>query len=352
MSAAKIWKLEALTDIWTGDANGKPDRLITTGLLGSIRWWFEVVVRGLDGAACDPSHHKDNKNPGPCPQPGRKPHDAGHHCAVCELFGCTDWARKFRFDVLGADDVPQHEQIKEGDQFQLRFTPLRPIRHEEWAFLDLTIRLIACYGAIGGKTVYKPTEEPHRQPPQQHHHQDFGLVRLLPGERTTRLTSDNLQVYVSEQRWRDLRPGDFNWASLHTFWFVPGRFLARESATESSFNRGLGRKESKECRDCGQVHNPPQKCATTRKHPRRWSDADPSNSFEKWLAGGRANSKKLFSFKEPESARRTFGFVQAANRLDEMRARLEEKAWDDLGDNEFVRGSEILDRLLGKGESG
>lgn len=33
----KIYTLRALTDIWTGDAEGRPDRLITTGLLGSIR---------------------------------------------------------------------------------------------------------------------------------------------------------------------------------------------------------------------------------------------------------------------------------------------------------------------------
>jgi CRISPR-associated protein Csb2 len=41
------YELKALTDIWTGDANREGNRLITTGLLGSIRWWFEVLVRGL-----------------------------------------------------------------------------------------------------------------------------------------------------------------------------------------------------------------------------------------------------------------------------------------------------------------
>jgi len=47
---ARIYQLKALTDLWTGsvileERNGQikektgPDRLITTGLLGSIRWW-------------------------------------------------------------------------------------------------------------------------------------------------------------------------------------------------------------------------------------------------------------------------------------------------------------------------
>ncbi len=33
---ARNYKLEALTGLWAGDVNGKPDRLVTTSLLGSI----------------------------------------------------------------------------------------------------------------------------------------------------------------------------------------------------------------------------------------------------------------------------------------------------------------------------
>ncbi|MCL6507327.1 MAG: type III-B CRISPR module RAMP protein Cmr1, partial [Bryobacteraceae bacterium] len=46
-AAARDWRLRALTPIWTGGIEGKGDRLVPTGLLGSIRWWFEVLVRGL-----------------------------------------------------------------------------------------------------------------------------------------------------------------------------------------------------------------------------------------------------------------------------------------------------------------
>jgi len=52
MSAgARDWTLKALTPIWSGGIEGKSDRLVPTGLVGSIRWWFEVLVRGLGGAA-------------------------------------------------------------------------------------------------------------------------------------------------------------------------------------------------------------------------------------------------------------------------------------------------------------
>lgn len=167
----RTWRCKALTGIWTGDADGRAERLITTGLLGSIRWWIEVVVRYLGGSACDPSQTKcqDRK-----------------HCAVCELFGCTGWARKFRFDVLAASGEIQTKQIESGDPFALRFTPLRPVLDEEWALLDLTLRLIADYGAIGGKTVLKPSREQSRM--KEAHHQDYGL---FPARKRVRARGSN-----------------------------------------------------------------------------------------------------------------------------------------------------------------
>lgn len=128
------WRLRALTDLWTGDVRGRAQRTIPTGLLGSIRWWFEVLARGLGGAACDPSAEGD-----PCPDR----QDKGMRCVVCELFGCMSWRRKFRFDVRDSSDGAMNGQIKKGTEFVLRFTPLRPIAMEEWALLDLTLRLIA-----------------------------------------------------------------------------------------------------------------------------------------------------------------------------------------------------------------
>ncbi|MFB3855495.1 MAG: type III-B CRISPR module RAMP protein Cmr1 [Vicinamibacterales bacterium] len=337
MIAAHTYTLTALTDIWTGDASGKPGRLIHTGLLGSIRWWFEVLVRGLGGSACDPSNTQ-----------ARCPDRQGRRCVVCELFGCTGWARKFRLDVLGSGGTTQKDQIKAGKTFELRFTPLRPIAQEEWTLLDVTIRLIADYGAIGGKTVYKPTEETSRLPEQ--HHQDLGLVKLVSSTPGRRFHEEELRRYVSLPEWRELTQKDFAWASLQHFWCVLGRHLSREGLGRSSFNRVLGRHESKECRDCGKVHDPPLRCPETGKHPRRHSDQSPTADCEKWLAGGRAESKKVFSFKNPA---RTFGFVNPGTiTFGEMLARLK-GVWD-LNDGEFIfiRGGDILDRLLGSGAGG
>jgi len=80
-------QLRTLTPLWTGGVDQTCDRLHETGLIGSLRWWYEALVRGLGGYACDPTSED------------RCPDKDGKRCAACELFGCTGWARKFRLKV-------------------------------------------------------------------------------------------------------------------------------------------------------------------------------------------------------------------------------------------------------------
>ncbi|CAB4243743.1 CRISPR-associated RAMP protein, Cmr1 family (fragment) [Methylacidimicrobium sp. AP8] len=308
MRSSVIYELKARSDLWTGDCRGKPDRLVTTGLLGSIRWWFEVVVRGLGGMVCDPS------GPGSCPD------DSGRRCPTCEFFGCTGWARKFRFDVLDQHDMPQ--QIKKDNSFRFSFMPLRPIQPKEWALLDLTLRLIADYGAIGGKTVLKPSDEQNRQ--NEPHHKDYGLIQIE--RRPSDIQSFSVQMledYAARPCWRRVNQAGFAWASLANFWCVNGKYLARQNESFSSFNHLIGR---------------PQ--------PKRQSSGNDS-----WIAGRRpdrahkvdAESKKVFSFKDPA---RTFGFVNGKDvTFDTMKTKLK-CAWSDLADHEVKEGKAILKELL------
>jgi CRISPR-associated protein Cmr1 len=348
--AAREWKCKALTDIWTGDASGRGDRLIATGLLGSIRWWFEVFVRGLGGRACDPTLPEVR-----CPAPNKTPSEPGHHCVVCELFGCTGWARKFRFDVLDETGQPKSSQIKAKDIFILRFTELRPIREEEWCLLDLTLRLIAEYGAIGGKTVFKPSDEQNRQ--NAFHHKDFGLISIEARPAIRCVGKEALEAYVRDGKWRaDFNDRDFSWASLANFWCVNGRYLARKNAVQSGFNQIVGRDQRKLCKACNQVHQPGQKCPRTKKHPERYSDDNPTNPIDAWLAGRQQESKKVFSFKEPP---RTFGFVnpglQDSNQrpldFNEIRRRLKQ-VWLNFQDSELLESQTILQLLLSSAREG
>ena len=305
--AERTYELTAKTDLWIGDADRKGGHLITTGLLGSIRWWFEVLVRALNGHACDPT---------------RTQCEGRNHCVICELFGCTGWARKFRFEVLDEKGSTQADQIEKEHNFSLRFTPLRPIHIEEWSLLDATLHLIAEYGAIGGRTVFKPSDESSRE--NEPHHKDFGLIDIVSSPPSVQTPHDNLKKYLSQ--WQKLDHGDFAWASLRHFWCVNGQTLTRQDNNTSSFNRVIKRPE------------PKQK----------------SNQNDSWLAGYRPNprikieaeSKKVFSFKAPA---RTFGFVKPGLiEFEEMRVHLE-NLWK-LDDGQILTGDAILGQLFPNGE--
>ena len=335
------YQLKASTDVWTGSVDfpkgeeKEQEKIISTGLLGSIRWWFEVLVRGLDGSACDPTDTK-------C--------EGQDHCVVCELFGCTGWARKFRFEVLNNDLKTRTEQIKKGGDFCLQFTALRPVCDEEWALLDATLRLISKYGAIGGKTVFKPSNEKGRA--NAKHHKDYGIVKLKqvePPLTNHSMNLTNVKNYVSGQIWEKLKfkkkDDDFSWASLSNIWFVVDKTLTRESTTESSFNNTLGRNPNKEFLDCVNTHNQSNKFKNTDNHPKRRSEQliNTNDKESEWLAGSQRNSKKVFSFKEPA---RTFGFVKPGLiDFEAMKLRLNKHAWvkEDLN---FLKGEEIIQQLF------
>lgn len=317
LSGVRSYELQALTDIWTGDAataqTKKADRLTSTGLLGSIRWWFEVLVRGLGGSPCDPSMSQkcclDDK-----------------HCIVCELLGCTGWARKFRFDVRNVQGIVVQSKLTKDTKFRLRFTPLRFVRPEEWALIEATLRLISEFGALGGKTVLKPSSQNNKAT-----HGDFGLVRLT-GSVPQAHSREQLARYVSGWSQKPSVSGAA-WASCKHMWFVSGRLvngrhLTREDQNESTFNRIIGRPEPKTAAAQG----------------------------DSWLAGRRAQgprhgrpaveaeSKKVFSFRSPP---RTFGFVQQTNEFDEVRDKLRE-VWNrpPSSNDWFISGDELTARLF------
>jgi CRISPR-associated protein Cmr1 len=86
--------IQTLTPLWTGGVDQTCDRLHETGLLGSLRWWYEALARGLGGYACDPTEDK-SKCKEYDPKLGTK-----SVCAACYLFGTTGWARLFRLQVV------------------------------------------------------------------------------------------------------------------------------------------------------------------------------------------------------------------------------------------------------------
>jgi CRISPR-associated protein Cmr1 len=193
--------------------------------------------------------------------------------------------------------------------------------------------------------VFKPTDESHRA--LETHHKDYGLVQLLPTGSGNRANSQMLASYVSS--WTETRTvSGTAWASCKHMWFVSGEYLARQDAKTSTFNRILGRKESKECCDCRGVHLPRQRCPKTGKHPKRFSDDRPLDNWHWWVAGGIGESKKVFSFRSPA---RTFGFVRDPSQFDQVRDELRALWRMPETSDWLVSGEMLIDRLFFQGET-
>ena len=96
-------RLRTRTPLWTGGIDGSMDRIHETGLLGSLRWWYEAIVRGLGGWACDPSRHTcsfdaEKYRKSTASDERQRLRDAGL-CDACQVFGATGWKRRFRLEV-------------------------------------------------------------------------------------------------------------------------------------------------------------------------------------------------------------------------------------------------------------
>ena len=93
-------QLHTVTPIWTGGVERQQmTRIQESSIIGSLRWWYEVIVRGLGGHACDPTATEGEAvrcryDPQKTQPPGKQ------LCEVCQIFGATGWRRRFRLEVL------------------------------------------------------------------------------------------------------------------------------------------------------------------------------------------------------------------------------------------------------------
>lgn len=155
-------QLKPLTPLWTGNAIGKGDRILETGIIGSLRWWYEAIIRGMGYYACDPTVKPCKYDP-----------DKGliSICHVCQLFGCTGFGRHFRLMIEGgvsATTPPLEVKMKNlGDAahrgwrvpssivntpLSVAFLPMREKLGElEITSLCYTLRFVEQHGALGGK---------------------------------------------------------------------------------------------------------------------------------------------------------------------------------------------------------
>ncbi|RKQ84652.1 type III-B CRISPR module RAMP protein Cmr1 [Brockia lithotrophica] len=395
----KEWEFKALTDIWTGDANGKGNRFIPTGLMGSIRWWFEVLVRGLGGKACDPTDGRVR-----CPNHGKRPNEADHHCVVCELFGCTGWARKFRLMVLDENGRVIQNQIKAKQTFILRFIPLRFIREEEWCLLNATLNLISKCGAVGGRTVLKPSkewgiEDLGKDDLGVHNNQVIvknsrkglklrknDIILKIDGEQVSSI--DDIERILKEKRHGDpieievkKSNGETekikSWAGKRhhiDFGLVKlehspedincSRGEAEKYVIDSQWRKGFDYKPFAwaslkyfwcvKGKYLARLNNNESTFNMVIGRPSEKEKSSDENS-DKWIAGYKATggqlpeSKKVFSFKNTNGKALTFGFVNPKEKIDpeNMKSRLKDAWGDEFNpDIDFLTVDQILGELF------
>ncbi len=154
-------RLRTLTPLYTGGVDGTMDRIHETGILGSLHWWYEAIVRGLEGSACDPVSD------------GRCPDNEGNYCDVCAVFGATGLQRAFRMEgPVWWNEAPQAKltvKMRRNRQHRgwhlgrglmgqaaLQFIPLRLpdswTQEDLWQSLLLTWTIMAKWGGLGPKT--------------------------------------------------------------------------------------------------------------------------------------------------------------------------------------------------------
>jgi CRISPR-associated protein Cmr1 len=103
-------QITPLIPFWTGGVEGTTDWLHERGLIGSMRWWYEAIVRGLGREACDPSQSTctfdaEQYQKSSASTPLQRLRDAGL-CDACRVFGATGWRRRLRLTIMHDQTQP------------------------------------------------------------------------------------------------------------------------------------------------------------------------------------------------------------------------------------------------------
>lgn len=97
-------RFKTLTPMWTGGTDRNSYRPREPGLIGSLRWWYEGIVRGMGGRTCDATGDDALNRCALKPKKGETFDEAFTGiCPACRLFGCSGWRRRFRLEIQGLE---------------------------------------------------------------------------------------------------------------------------------------------------------------------------------------------------------------------------------------------------------
>lgn len=310
-------RVRTLTPIWTGDVDRKCSKIKETGIIGSLRWWYEALVRGLGGYACDPTSERrcelDQKRFQKAIREGKSIQEALNEqiCPACQLFGCTGWSKRFKLEVSGIyeNDIKKGKGSTAGLKLNrimywnfYFFSNLSD--KQKWLFKK-SLWVIENYGAIGGRITWKPNGKWGT---------DYGLIKIEDYEEIEKWDTlsniDQVKNWLKGNKRKLRKENDFNWFNFKFYWVVEGKYLNRQQMNK-----------------------------IVRRDPNTGKYIKNANEFGKWLGGRIGITKKIFSFKNPK---KIFGYVRTLGEIDKIKKRLEQELGYPLN---FKTGEEILGEL-------
>ena len=163
------FRIRTFTPIWTGDVKRESIKFRDTSIIGSLRWWFEAIVRGLGGYACDSVGEEKRKLDVEKYKKGNKPEEL--ICPVCYVFGTTGWSKRFRLEIDGelnrlpfvivkADERKGHRGWFLGTRESggLMGTSEVKVYGDSWIKNVLALSLnVSCYWGVGATTILENT---------------------------------------------------------------------------------------------------------------------------------------------------------------------------------------------------
>ena len=168
-------------------------------------------------------------------------------CPACYLFGCTGWSGKFNLRVTESDsNSPKKSSLTEKISFELHFIEKKEFEEAENTLLKMTLKLIVDYGAIGGRTVFKPSEDTWKNVytyKQIGIHADYGLIARLTNKEgedisnipTSQILNNDNRIIIENYLGKFTtvkKENHSDWPDLNYFWFVNGIYINRETHNE------------------------------------------------------------------------------------------------------------------------
>jgi len=182
-------QLRTVAPIWIAGLDRESGQARETGLAGSLRWWYEALVRGLGGYACHPTGDGDRSlfNEAAFRTTGDIEEGLRDVCPACRLFGCTGWKAKFNLYLANGRGWMPVVLDRPGIPFQMRFALVKPLNDEQQWLLARTLKLIGDYGSMGGRTTLKPPNQP-----------DYGLVQVVENIPAPEIGPEEIARWVEE----------------------------------------------------------------------------------------------------------------------------------------------------------